>query len=241
MPTDMRPYAERYTRRMIGNRHHRLVVIGHHREHGETRYVCKCDCGRFIDVGSSNVTTGRTRSCGCLQVESRRATNTATKTKHGLRSKGGNLRLYRAWANMVRRCSNPTDSHYHLYGGRGVTVCDEWANSPRVFADWAMRSGYSELLTLDRIDNNQGYSPWNCRWADRITQAQNKRTTMRVSAFGKQRTLREWTLEPEWGGVSTRTMQSRLRQGWSAEQTVSSGLTPPSTTLAINSLKRWPK
>lgn len=107
--------------------------------------------------------------------------------KHGLRHK----RIYTVWRSMRQRCNNPNCKNYKYYGDRGISVCQEW-NDPKVFADWAFANGYSDLLTLDRIDVNKGYSPDNCRWVSYAIQENNKTNNIRYEYKGEKHTLTEW-------------------------------------------------
>lgn len=109
--------------------------------------------------------------------------------KHGLRY----TRLYRIWLNMKNRCNNPKTWAYEFYGERGISVCDEWNEDPVAFYNWAMSNGYSDELTLDRIDTFGNYSPSNCRWCDRKEQGVNKRSTKFVTWGGETHTLTEWS------------------------------------------------
>lgn len=117
-------------------------------------WLCKCDCGRYTTVNTSNLLNGSTKSCGCWKFEKIKEHNTT----HG----GANDRLYGIWKNMKRRCSNPNDKHFSTYGGKGIKVCDEWANSYESFKKWAYEHGYDETAqtgdcTIDRINNDGDY------------------------------------------------------------------------------------
>ena len=107
--------------------------------------------------------------------------------KHG----GKGEKLYEVWCSMRRRCSAPSDKRYKNYGGRGVTICQEWAKDYAMFRDWAISAGYQEGLTIDRIDNDGNYEPSNCRWATQKEQMNNQRNTLRYNMDGKIKTLHE--------------------------------------------------
>ena len=128
----------------------------------------RCDCGKEVVARGTSVTGGDQKSCGCLRAELLAEHN---KPKHG----GTKTRLYNIWRGMKKRCYVPSAHAYDKYGGRGITVCDEWKNDFGAFHDWALTHGYREDLTLDRKDNDKGYSPENCRWATWLLQGNNKR------------------------------------------------------------------
>jgi transcription elongation factor Elf1 len=127
----------------------------------------KCGfCGSEFRTQTSLVKSGHTKSCGCYNKRRTKETN----TKHGL----GATRLYVIWVDMRMRTLNPNHKSYNNYGGRGITLCDEWLDVQN-FWDWAMSNGYSDELSIDRIDNDDGYSPENCRWVGGDIQARNQR------------------------------------------------------------------
>lgn len=132
--------------------------------------------------------------------------------KHGL----CNTRLYRIWHGIRKRCLNPSNHHYKDYGARGITLYDEWANSFMVFRDWALTHNYQEDLCIERIDNNAGYSPENCCWATPKQQAQNRRDTQPITAFGDTKCASEWVRDTRCV-VSSRTFYRRIQQGWDVE------------------------
>ena len=115
---------------------------------------------------------------------------------------------------MRQRCNNPNVHGYKYYGARGITVCDEWSDF-RIFQKWALEHGYSEGLTIDRIDNDKGYSPENCRWVDRFVQARNTRAAHIIEYNGESMTLREWA---ERIGMSENTLSNRIFSGWPIER-----------------------
>ena len=151
-----------------GDRFGKLIVLY---KTGKTKdrhavYRCKCDCGSELDVISTNLKSGNTRSCGCIKIEQLRRRS----TKHGLHT----VPLYTRWKGMRQRCNNPKNNSYDVYGGRGISVCKEW-DSFSAFYEWAMSHGYSPDLELDRIDTNGNYCPENCRFVTSLENNHNRR------------------------------------------------------------------
>ena len=170
----------------------------------------KCECGNEIIALGINVRSGKTKSCGCIRNENGRE----QLTTHGL----SKTALYNTWKCMRQRCNNPNNKSYPNYGGRGIKICKEWDSFP-VFFDWALTHGYKVGLQIDRIDNNGGYTPENCRWTDEKTQSNNRRTNTIIQCFGEQHTLAEWSnitrLKP------STIIQRVKRQGWTIEKALS--------------------
>jgi len=183
---------------ITGRKFNMLTVLGYeYSKNGSTYWKCKCDCGNETIVQRSNLRTGSTVSCGChgRKMLQKVYESNKQKIKHGdarrNRSDGKKTsRLYNIWCGMKQRCNNPNTGKYHLYGGKGVSVCNEWMADYAIFKDWALSNGYSEELTIDRIDNGKGYSPDNCRWADINEQHKNRGITVYI---GISNTIKEWS------------------------------------------------
>lgn len=158
-----------------GLQYGRLTVISENLEKRDSVkcrrfWDCKCSCGNLVTVAQGNmVRKVGTKSCGCLSKELVIERN-IKGTKHGLCEHP----LYRVWACMKQRCYNPAANHYIYYGGKGITICNEWLTHPQKFIEWGETNGYKKGLTIDRINGNKNYTPSNCRWATRYEQTQNR-------------------------------------------------------------------
>lgn len=168
---------------LTGQRFGKLVVLNRcGSKHGHVAWRCKCDCGKEIITIGSHLKDGTSRSCGCVRFEKFQAFQKSEEkkeitrrlmTKHGMK----HTRIYRIWRAMKTRCSNPNSKDYKYYGARGISVCTDWQNSFEKFKDWALAHGYSDVLTIDRINVNGNYEPLNCRWTTMAEQNKNKRRT----------------------------------------------------------------
>lgn len=150
---------------------------------------------------------GNTASCGCLWRERVRA----ARITHGQTGS----RLYYVWKSMLQRCEKQYNPSYDDYGGRGITVCEEWHDFTN-FMQWAERTGYRENLTIDRIDVNEGYDPVNCRWVTMHEQARNKRNNINITYHGVTRCLSDWAAT---FGINAATLRNRIYcYGWDIER-----------------------
>lgn len=153
----------------------------------KTYWLCKCECGNYKNVRSDSLICGAIKSCGCLKKQQDKINLTAN---HSHKQSG--TRLYQIWQGIKKRCYNKHDTRYHRYGGRGITVCNEWQKDFMNFYKWAINSGYSDGLTIDRIDNDKNYTPENCRWVDIKTQCNNRSTNIKITIGNAEKTLTEW-------------------------------------------------
>jgi len=187
----------------------RLTVL---RNVQRNEWLCRCECGTEVVVKGFKLLSGNNKSCGCLK---RSVLGDATR-KHGMansRLTGYKSRAYGVWQALRDRCSNPNRKDYHRYGGRGITVCERWAHSFENF--YADMGDPSVGLTLERIDNNKGYAPENCRWDTRLSQTRNSTQIKRIVLAGVERPLREWL---EHFRLSKHTYYRRKRMGLSDEE-----------------------
>jgi hypothetical protein len=194
---------------LTGRRFDRLLVLSRagNDKRGKTRWLCRCDCGVEKIVGGQALRDGAIKSCGCFhrdEMTERLTTHGKTKT-----------RIYRIYNNIIARCYKPTNTRYSVYGGRGISVCEEWRNSFQAFCDWAMTNGYRDDLTIDRINNDGNYEPSNCRWIGNKDQQSNRSDNHYITCFGKTQTLQQWADEY---GIRFNTIIGRLVRGWDIER-----------------------
>lgn len=179
---------------MTGGKYGRWKVIEYH---GNSKWLCLCNCGTEKIVNGKYLRDGQSKSCGCLANE---IASERIKT-HGMTG----TKPYRTWRNMINRCTNKNVPEYKHYGGRGIKVCDRWNNSFSNF--WEdMKNEYRENLSLDRVNNDGDYSPENCRWTDKINQANNTRVVKKITHNGETKTLTEWSIKT---GIKRSTLANR--------------------------------
>lgn len=183
--------------------------------------VAQCECGTLAAICAQSIARGKSGSCGC---DAHRLT-AERNYRHG----GARTRLHNIWNGMKARCLCEGSEAYESYGGRGIEICDEWKNDFSAFRTWAYANGYASDLTIDRRDNDRGYSPDNCRWATWDIQANNTRKNRRVSAFGDVKSVAEWSKDSRCN-VSYSTLWARLDGGWDTELAVILPLLPNDVT-----------
>lgn len=176
-----------------------------------TRVVVECECGNVAAVNQHSLLSGQSLSCGCHRND--------FKITHGQAKKSGVTPLYKCWRAILDRTKRSGHQFWEDYGGRGISVCDEWQQSFENFRNWSVENGYHPSLQLDRENNDRGYEPGNCRWVTRVVQARNKRSNRIVEAFGERKLLCEWA-EDSRCIVKLVTLQARLNRGWNAERAI---------------------
>lgn len=186
-----------------GLKFHKLTVIKPIglNKHRKMVWLCKCDCGNETNVISAHLKNGNTKSCGCYHIQQTIKGSTTHGKKH--------TKLYGVWIKMKSRCKKPNDPMYKYYGNKGISVHDVW-NDFENFYSWSIENGYSEGLSIDRIDSNGDYEPNNCRWADIKTQNNNKSNNVIIELNGIRKTLAEWS---EYFGINYKLVKDRYHKG----------------------------
>lgn len=201
------------------------------RKSHEVKWLCSCECNpenTFV-VLRGNLTTGHTTSCGCTRAGQKRPGNTSKSS--------GKMRIKHIWESMNARCYNTNHIHYKDYGGRGITICDEWLNSFESFYQWAITHGYDDRMTIDRIDNEKPYGPDNCHFILNIDQQQNKRNTIRCDSGLSLRA------ECRMENVPYTSVRVKIKHGYSIPEAISlvkqdrekRGVTSPKETIICDS------
>jgi hypothetical protein len=183
---------------ILGSRFGMLFVLAFAGRKGESLlWKCVCDCGNMRIVRGADLRIGKYKSCGC----------DGSVRKRSDKEKSAE---YNAWANMRRRCGDPSNKDYHLYGGKGITVCERWVDFSNFLEDMGKKPSRSH--SIDRIDSNGNYDPENCRWATAKQQARNISTNVMLDHNGETRCLSEWA---EIKGILAPTLRARINSGWS--------------------------
>ena len=205
---------------LTGMRFGKLTVLEYTNKRNLNRNIlwrCLCDCGNEIYVATSCLNSGHTKSCGCEKNNFVEMGKIGGKFgKHHL----SRTRLYKCYNHMINRCHNSSNIQYKDYGGRGITVCEEWLDKDNGFINfynWAMANGYNDTLTIDRIDVNGNYEPNNCRWVNMRKQNNNRRNNHIIIYNGERKTLEEWSrILPI--NISSAELRYRIMNNWSIEK-----------------------
>jgi hypothetical protein len=215
----------------VGDKFARLTILGvpfriRGATGGQRKFVvCECECGTIAAIEFAGIRKGVVKSCGCYNREYIRATK-----RHG----DWKAPLYKSWSAMKARCSNPNNPRWSSYGGRGITVCQEWRDNYEAFRDWSHANGYGPSLVIDREDNDGNYEPSNCRWVTQKVSARNKRVTIRMTAFGETKCVVDWVKDSRCA-VSRNALLERLRRGVTPEVALTTGPQPGRSKFKLGS------
>jgi hypothetical protein len=193
---------------MIGKKMGSLLIFEFAGTRGSAQHAlwrCKCDCGNETVASGAYLRNGRIKSCGC-GMKKTQFTKEKTTT-HGM----SRTRTYKIWRGMVARTTTKTDKS-HLYFDRGIRTCDRWLSFENFYADMGKAP---DGMSIDRIDNNKGYEPGNCRWATSVEQNNNTRRNRLITARGESMTIAMWARKI---GIKPNTIYYRLRRGWTPEE-----------------------
>ena len=181
-------YTKELMESYIGKKVNSLNIISYYTKEKDRQkyFICKCDCGKCLDVRVANIVNNSQKSCGCY--------------KYNFKNGYSHSRLYPIWKELNARCYNPKNKRYKVYGEKNIKVCDEWKNDFMTFRKWAYENGYDEnaprgVCTLDRIDNDGDYKPSNCRWVSYSRQQRNTNKTYMFEYKGIKKPLIDWAEE----------------------------------------------
>lgn len=197
---------------MIGKRFGKLTVISKSEErakNGTIKYICQCDCGNTSIIRGDHLRSGETLSCGCLIKKY----GITKYTKEGQSTI--NQRLYSIYDKMKQRCYNKNNNAFKYYGSRGIKIYQPWLDDFMIFYNWAVNNGYSDNLTIDRIDVNGNYEPNNCRWVTYEEQNNNTRRNVHITYNGKTQSVSQWSRDLN---IPINRIYYRYHKGWSDKE-----------------------
>lgn len=196
---------------ITGNKYGRLTVLSfagyNNHKTPKPQWECQCECGEVVVIAGYHLKNGNTSSCGCLRKE----TAKERATYHGMKGS----RTYQVWQGMKARTTNPNNSHYSAYGGRGIKVCQKWFDSFEAFLSDMGEA--PDGMSIDRINNDGNYEPSNCRWATSKQQCRNNSRNVWIEANGVRKCLKDWADEL---GCTSHAIQKRINRGWSESDAV---------------------
>lgn len=192
---------------IVGQKFNKLMVLRYHSrtKHGESKWVCLCDCGKESITTTAKLRSGHAKSCGCIRSEATKK----SRTTHGHFVGNKKSPEFNCWWKIKERCFNENTKAYHRYGGRGITMCERWQeNFLNFFEDMGTRP--SPTHSIERNENDKGYFPENCRWATPKEQSRNKRNNIHLEYDGRSMIISDWAKEL---GVTTSSIKWMLKNG----------------------------
>lgn len=218
---------------LTGKKFGRLTALRRDpKKYSDVHWICKCLCGKTTSVVTSFLISGHTRSCGCMRRDAAKKMGTATRT-HG-EGHGDKVSVeYMAWRSMLDRCRNKNNSAFKHYGGRGIRTCRRWHKFENFLADVGRRP--SKKHSLERVKNNQGYKPSNVQWATWSEQANNKRTSKRITISNRKSTVSQWA---KLYNITASTLRGRIMRGWKPKDAVLSPVKPHEIFLTIGGITK---
>ncbi len=191
---------------LTGKRFSRWTVIhrSKNNRHNQPTWLCRCVCGVEKIVTGGILSSGQSKSCGCHKKDVQRQRMLERNTSHGL----SKTKTYKIWSGIQTRCLNPNSSGYPKYGAKGVTICERWNDYENFLADMGE---CPDGMSIDRINNDLGYSPENCRWVDMKTQQNNRTNNNVITINGETKTFSQWA---DISPVSRNTIRNRINSGW---------------------------
>ena len=193
---------------LAGQKFGRLTVISYQ---GQSKWLCKCECGNMKIICAKHLKSGDTKSCGCLNKKQYRINLSKNHYTH----RQSSSRLYKIWKGIKDRCLNKNTPKYSIYGARGIIIYKEWLDDFMNFYNWAMANGYNDSLTIDRINVNGNYEPSNCRWVNQKIQQRNRRNNHLLTYMNETHCISEWA---EIYNIKPLTLLARISRGWDLEK-----------------------
>jgi ORF019 len=193
----------------VGDSFNYFTILDIHTKEDEKKLLCdvKCKCGKILnDMDLRRILREEVKSCGCYAME--------ILNERNIKHNESKTRLYKIWVDMRRRCNNPNRKRAKSYYLKGIRVCDEW-NNWETFKEWALKNGYDDTLSIERIDNSKNYCPENCKWIPKSEQSKNRDFNNNITYKGETHTLTDWSKKL---GINRTTLSGRFIRGWTVEQ-----------------------
>ena len=205
-------YLGERTNKEIGKKYNHWTVLekAESNKYGQPKWLCQCDCGKLRKLYLPHIKSGKSKSCGCCRKEVLKKQN----VKHGM----SNTKIYNIWSSMKRRCYTKTQTAYKHYGARGIKICDKWLDKDNGFMNfynWAIKNGYHEGLSIDRINVDGNYEPKNCRWVTQKVQSNNTRRNVYIVYNEEKHTLKEWS---DLLNLNYKAVFNRYQKGFSLQE-----------------------